>query len=166
MSSQPFDSNLMEFEEPQSRVDSNLSSEEVMDRIEDVMASVLEQMNDERLPHISSDKLSKRFTLAQSRSFTSILMVLSYCHSLLAAGRSTTTREVYYFFVTHFRHQRECEQAIWDVCELLQVPRLSLGLTASPKGEKSVQRLWTGEARYQSSKQTPLVIGLSSPSFA
>jgi len=67
-------------------------------------------------------------------------MVLSYCHSLLLSNRSTTTREVYYFFVTHFRNQRECEQAIWDAADLVGVSRISLGLTASPKGEVLIAR--------------------------
>lgn len=48
--------------------------------------------------------------------------------------RTTTTREVYYHFVTHFRNQRECDRAIWDLATILNVPRQSLGLVASPKG--------------------------------
>lgn len=113
-----------------------ITSEEVVNRIEDAVASIIEMMDEQLLPSIrsSEDKCLKRFTLAQSRSFTSILMVLSYCHSLLGHKRSTTTREVYYFFVTHFRNQRECDYAIWESAELLGVPRTSLGLAASPKG--------------------------------
>lgn len=70
----------------------------------------------------------------QCRPFTSISLILSYCHSLLLAERTTTTREVYYYYVTHFRSQRECDAAIWNVCELLRVDRHDLGLVASPRG--------------------------------
>jgi hypothetical protein len=118
-----------------------MTSEEVINRIEDAVASIIEMMDEQLLPSIrsSEEKCLKRFTLAQSRSFTSILMVLSYCHSLLGHKRSTTTREVYYFFVTHFRNQRECDHTIWESAELLGVPRTSLGLAASPKGKNRLR---------------------------
>jgi DNA topoisomerase VI subunit A len=48
--------------------------------------------------------------------------------------RTATTREVYYHFVTHFKNQRECDRAIWDLTTLLHASRQSLGLVASPKG--------------------------------
>ena len=114
----------------------SVTSNEVINRIESLVAGVVRMMDDGKIPFIQSSgrKMMKRFTLVQSRSFTSILMVLSYCHSLLCQKRSTTTREVYYFFVTHFKNQRECDYAIWEAAELLGVSRLSLGLTASPKG--------------------------------
>eukprot|EP00547_Thalassionema_nitzschioides_P002914 CAMPEP_0194199334 /NCGR_PEP_ID=MMETSP0156-20130528/395_1 /TAXON_ID=33649 /ORGANISM="Thalassionema nitzschioides, Strain L26-B" /LENGTH=349 /DNA_ID=CAMNT_0038924219 /DNA_START=108 /DNA_END=1157 /DNA_ORIENTATION=- len=110
--------------------------EKVIDRIEGVAAGIIKALDREEVPLLSSESKNteKCFTLSQSRSFTSALMVLSYCHSLLLSNRSTTTREVYYFFVTHFRNQRECEQAIWDAADLLGVSRISLGLAASPKG--------------------------------
>ncbi len=43
-------------------------------------------------------------------------------------------REIYYTHVTHFRSQRECDSIIVDVCNLLNVERVHLGLFASPKG--------------------------------
>jgi len=72
--------------------------------------------------------------IAQSRSFTSICLVMSFIHQLLLSNRTTTTREVYYVFVTHFRNQRECDGVILDVAKILGVSRRSLGLSASPKG--------------------------------
>ena len=102
--------------------------------------------------------------LSHARSLTSIVMVASFCYDLLAPPvsdeseeeedsidliferqnhrhrhvprrRTTTTREVYYFFVTHFRDQRECDKAIWDLVRILNLPsRQCLGLVASPKG--------------------------------
>ena len=135
------------------------------------------------LPEIDVDNPKTHFKrklsfhhLTQARSLTSILMVASFCHDLLAPSsqsvmnneddnneedsdddddvdiedgnyyhrrrqngrrrrRTTTTREVYYFFVTHFRDQRECDKAIWDLVSILNLPsRQSLGLVASPKG--------------------------------
>eukprot|EP00980_Cylindrotheca_fusiformis_P023235 scaffold10270_cov125-Cylindrotheca_fusiformis.AAC.2 len=68
------------------------------------------------------------------RHLTSLLLVASFCQELLLSHRTTTTREVYYFHVTHFFSQKECDKAIWDLCTLLKVSRSSLGLFASPKG--------------------------------
>jgi len=68
------------------------------------------------------------------RGFTSSLLVLSFVQNLLLSGRTTTNREVYYCYVTHFRNQKECDSAITDVSNLLQVPRISMGLCASPRG--------------------------------
>ena len=82
----------------------------------------------------SRRKVFKEFNLQQSRSMTSIVMVLSYCHNLLCEGKTTTIRELYYFYVTHFRNQKECDLAIRDAAVLLSVPRHALGLKASPKG--------------------------------
>ena len=72
--------------------------------------------------------------IGQARTFTSICLVLSFIHQLLLSMRTTTTREVYYVFVTHFRSQRECDSTILDVAKILGVSRRSLGLSASPKG--------------------------------
>lgn len=74
------------------------------------------------------------FHLSHCRSLTSILLVASYCQNLLLSNRTTTTREVYYHYVTHFFHQKECDKAIWDLARILRVSRSSLGLYASPKG--------------------------------
>lgn len=126
--------------------DSTITADEVIDRIEDVMASIFELMEKDELPTILKDdgsssstrrgmtSSSKSFRLAHCRSFTSVLLVLSYCHFLLREHRTTTTREVYYFFVLHFRNQRECEEAIWEAAIILKVPRVNLGLSASSKG--------------------------------
>ena len=62
-------------------------------------------------------------------------MILHFIHSLLLQGRTTSTREVYYFFATHFRSQRECDCVIFDVARFLGVGRVNLGLSASPKGK-------------------------------
>ncbi|KAL3942725.1 MAG: hypothetical protein SGBAC_003132 [Bacillariaceae sp.] len=81
-------------------------------------------------------KIDKKsfFHLSHCRSVTSIILVASFCQNLLLANRTTTTREVYYFHVTHFFHQKECDKAIWDLARILKVSRSSLGLYASPKG--------------------------------
>jgi DNA topoisomerase VI subunit A len=114
-----------------------VSSEEIIRRIENAVASVLELMVDDNMPTMKSldGSCLKRFNLAQSRSFTSNLLVMSYCHNLLIENRSATTREVYYFFVTHFRSQRESDNTIREVSDMLQVSRTALGLVASPKGK-------------------------------
>lgn len=112
------------------------SPQAVMEQIEQHSATIIDYLENEVSPVLSaSDRLTRRFTLAQSRSFTSIVLVMSFCHSLLRSGRTTTCREVYYYFVTHFRNQRECDAAILDTASLLGVSRSSLGLYASPKGK-------------------------------
>jgi meiotic recombination protein SPO11 len=153
--------------------------QEVIDRIEFMVASVLQQLDQGKVPSLTSlppfcrdvvdeyicedgngidadggaddidcfedthcDKVSskdnaclvKTFSGAQGRNFTNILLVMSFCHQLLLSQRATTTREVYYHYVTHFRSQKECDAAILDAGILLGLPRHALGLQASPKG--------------------------------
>lgn len=123
--------------------DDLLTPQHVVERIESVTAALLEALDEERLPVLegiddpsssSSTFSAKRFTLNQCRTFTSLVLVLSYCHALLLSNRTTTIREVYYHYVTHFRSQRECDMAVWDVAALLKVPRDALGLKASTRG--------------------------------
>lgn len=137
--------------------DDEISTRLVLHRMECVVVSIIASLDEMAVPEmvqydhqiaqpIMIDKhkplniMKKRFSIQQSRSFTSMLLVIAYCHGLLQSTddygrtRSTTTREVYYYYVTHFRSQRECDTAIWDVCTLLQVPRHSLGLQASSRG--------------------------------
>jgi meiotic recombination protein SPO11 len=125
-----------------------LSPTEVINRIESLIECIVEALDEQKLPELStyssrrhrrssSSKKTKRIVfhnLQQSRTFANVLLVLSFCHTLLLAQRTTTTREVYYFYVTHFRSQKECDAAIVQAANLLRVPRSSLGLYASPKG--------------------------------
>ena len=66
--------------------------------------------------------------ISQSRSFVSIFLVMDFIHQLLMSNCTTTTREVYYVMVTHFRNQHECDDVILDVAKVLGVSRRSLGL--------------------------------------
>ena len=141
-------------EEQQEHPD-DLTVETVLHRIESLATTVVDALDAGQMPELvpyqrpfsheamtSNKSMTKRMTLQQCRSFTSVLLVLAYCHSLLLQssqssgdGRKTTTiREVYYFYVTHFRSQRECDAAIWDACQLLRVPRHALGLQAGSRG--------------------------------
>jgi len=140
--------------------ESFITAETVLARIESLAETVAQALDAHQMPELTqylppfsvqamtaASVMTKRLTLQQCRSFTSILLVLAYCHSLLLqqqtnnnsensniCRRTTTTREVYYFYVTHFRSQRECDAAIWDCCQLLQVPRHALGLQAGSRG--------------------------------
>lgn len=133
-----------------------LSPAELINRMESLVEVIVEAMDQHKLPELSTyssrhrrrkrthdsllhaSKNKKRrivfHNLQQSRIFANVLLVLSFCHTLLLAQRTTTTREVYYFYVTHFRSQKECDAAIVETAKLLRVPRSSLGLYASPKG--------------------------------
>jgi meiotic recombination protein SPO11 len=96
-----------------------------------MIQSVIDPLDRKEPPHIGTKSF---YHSTHCRSLTSIIMVASFCYDLLKANRTTTTREVYYFFVTHFRNQAECDKAIWDLSALLRVSRSAMGLAASPKG--------------------------------
>ena len=122
---------MSQHQQEEDETTSSTASKDVIASIEGAVACIMESLQYETLPKLDN----KGFGLSQCRSFASILMVLQFCHSLLTDHRTTTTREVYYFFVTHFRSQRECDAAIWEAASMLKIPRSALGLTASPKGE-------------------------------
>jgi meiotic recombination protein SPO11 len=110
------------------------SPQTVIHRIEDlILHSVMEPLDRGDPPELEDSKRTF-FHSTHCRNLTSVFLVASFCHDLLQSNRTTTTREVYYFFVTHFRNQQECDKAIWDLSASLQVPRSALGLAASPKG--------------------------------
>jgi meiotic recombination protein SPO11 len=120
-----------------------IDTEEVLERIEHTVMIILKALDEGQVPEMVpfiSLPAKKKFTLQQSRSFTSMVLVMAYCHALLSESmsqgvlRTTTTREVYYFYVTHFRSQRECDAAIRDVAQWLHVPRHALGLQAGSRG--------------------------------
>lgn len=123
--------------EDEERVDNSNNDDEcsttsnVLQKIENLMASIVESLDNDDLPWIGTKSF---WHTTHCRSITSMLMVASFCYDLLQSHRTTTTREVYYFFVTHFRNQAECDKAIKDLCWTLNVPRSTLGLVASPKG--------------------------------
>jgi len=142
-----------ESEEEEQPEDDVLTVETVLHRIESLAVTVVEALDADQMPELvsyqrpfsheamtTSTTVTKRMTLQQCRSFTSVILVLAYCHSLLLQSQSssdrktTTIREVFYFYVTHFRSQRECDAAIWDACQLLRVPRHALGLQAGSRG--------------------------------
>lgn len=131
------------------------STEQILYRIEHLMCNIVNALDHGRLPVLetvrvgsvadrdddsatssvtTTPKMRKDFSLQQARSLTSIVLVLDYCHQLLQQRKTTTLREVYYCYVTHFRNQNECDIAIRDAAVLLNVPRHSLGLQASAKG--------------------------------
>jgi meiotic recombination protein SPO11 len=142
-------------------VDSNdgLTSDDVLYRIESVVNHILVALDRKEIPIIEPFQqnnriaidtedgnsvgiinrkkkyiATKRFTVNQCRSFTGVVLVASFCQSLILQKKTTTSREVYYYYVTHFKNQRECDNAIWDLCCLLNLPRHLLNIIASPKG--------------------------------
>lgn len=110
-----------------------ITTEMVLERIEAVTIEILDALQHSRLPAVGHSN-RRSFTVPSARSFTNVLLVLAYCHNLLLSDRTTTTREVYYYYVTHFKHQRETDTAIWECATLLQVPRHALGLQAASRG--------------------------------
>lgn len=112
-----------------------MSRDAVIERLEDVvlMKMVLERLASGDVPKM--DRPSRTFLHnTHCRMLTSVILVADFCHELLTSKRTTSIREVYYHFVTHFRNKAECDKAIWDLAAAIRVPRSALGLTASPKG--------------------------------
>jgi hypothetical protein len=121
---------------------------EIISRIESLVMDTykgLSSLNGQRprLPRLSYHNLSGHPTTkdlantSQSRSVCNIFLILQLVHGLLLHGsketnrtaqskglyahRSTiTTRQIYYYYVTHFKSQKECDDSISDVCKLLR----------------------------------------------
>ena len=115
------------------------TAEDVLQRIHHLTSSIIDCLDQNQDPILSLNKDDgsggkSMDNLSQCRGYTNMFLILSFVQKLLLSQRTTTNREVYYFFVTHFRSQRECDSAIIDVCNLLGVERIALGLSASPKG--------------------------------
>jgi len=126
------------------------TSLDILSKINHITHDILSKLNQETDPSITfrssntstiaiigtSTMTTKSINnLSTCRSYTSTLLILSYIQTLIQRCKSTTTREIYYHYVTHFRSQRECDNVINEVCLLLQVnSRAQLGLYASPKG--------------------------------
>lgn len=132
-----------------------VTRETVIQRIEDLVLSqaILEPLERMQIPSIGAHKTLMHTTYC--RLLTSVILIADFCHDLLQSQRTTTIREVYYHFVTHFRNQAECDKAIWDLAEILMVPRSALGLAASPKGwccgslelyDAQDQLIWNGRS--------------------
>lgn len=94
-------------ENNEEELEEDVTSETAIARIENLLHEIVNQLDEERLPVLEGNGITKAFgQWNQCRSFTNIVLVLSYCHALLLANRTTTTREVYYFYVTHFRSHK------------------------------------------------------------
>lgn len=113
----------------------DVSPETVVQRIEDIILSqsILEPLAAMEVPTVQHPHKTFLHN-THCRILTSMFLVADFCHELLLSHRTTTIREVYYHFVTHFRNQAECDKAIWDLAASIRVPRSALGLVASPKG--------------------------------
>lgn len=111
-----------------------LHSPLLLQRIDAVINELFDRLDQFLDLELSCRNVTKRFrNHRQARSLTSIILVLSYCRSLYP--RTATTREVYYYYITHFKSQRECDLAISDACVVLgNLPRHRLGLHASSRG--------------------------------
>ena len=113
------------------------SNSVIVHKIEQKIMEIIESLNKGELPlgAFQDRAAGTIFRKAQFSTITNMLMVMCYIHNLLLSHRTSTTREVFYFYVTHFKSQRECDKAILDVTRWLEVPRVALGLVASPKGK-------------------------------
>ena len=117
------------------------STSHVLKRINQTLSSIVSGLssNPSKPLTISTSRRTRAtrnfMNLSQCRGVTNCILVISFVQKLLMSNRTATNRELYYVFITHFRSQRECDAAIVDVCNMLGVERISLGLTASPKGK-------------------------------
>ena len=114
-----------------------LSKEAVVQNIENKVQEIVAALDRGVLPNehgFETTAAGLKFRKCTFETMTNMLLVLCYIHNLLLNNKTSTTREVFYFYVTHFKSKRECDQAIQDVAQWLNVPRVALGLVASPKG--------------------------------
>lgn len=103
----PFDDDVSWHEDEQGDEEEDVSPEIVISRIETLVFGIVRQLDEGKVPVLEGNGITKDFgQWNQCRSFTNIVLVLSYCHILLLANRTTTTREVFYFYVTHFRSHK------------------------------------------------------------
>ncbi|CAK1603346.1 unnamed protein product [Parnassius mnemosyne] len=82
---------------------------------------------------------AKKTTLSYSNRehktrFNAIVFVLTKVHELLSKNLCVTRRELFYQNVTRFRNQSNLDEAVRDVCCLLQTPPWNLGIIATAKG--------------------------------
>lgn len=139
------------------------SSEDVMNRIEEKVASFVAQLaagEEPSLPVITRNKSnavfceneqtirlrlkSTRRKLTDGKRFQGIWKVMQICYSLRKENKTINQRELYYmntdvglpapFPAQMFASQRECDDCIQECIALLHVPRNALGITATPKG--------------------------------
>jgi meiotic recombination protein SPO11 len=111
----------------------SITPHEIQKRINKALEEIMNKLYSDppQIPKLSGKDLAH---LNQARNFTSILLIMSYIQKLKPPHKTSTNREVYYYFITHFRSQNECDAAILDTCRILNCDRISLGLSASPKG--------------------------------
>lgn len=126
-----------------------LNSAEIISRIEALIMDTLTGLSSQngqqrpRLPRLvyrnnTGHPTTKDFAnTSQSRSICNVFLILQLVYGLLLnssieksgelrskglnSHRSTiTTRQIYYYYVTHFKNQKECDDSISDVCKLLR----------------------------------------------
>lgn len=139
------------------------SSEDVMNRIEEKVASFISQLasgEEPSLPVITRNKSNAVFCenqqtirlklkstqrkLTDGKRFQGIWKVMQICYSLRKENKTINQRELYYMntdvmfpvilIAQMFASQRECDDCIQECIALLHVPRNALGITATPKG--------------------------------
>ena len=112
------------------------SDERVINRIERIVFNIISALDRGEVPsfeQLVDERTKERRGL---EAITNILMIMSYVQELLQSKKTSTSRELFYFYVTHFSSQAECDRAISDVARILDVPRIAMGIVASPKGKE------------------------------
>eukprot|EP00105_Crassostrea_gigas_P007279 XP_011421470.1 PREDICTED: meiotic recombination protein SPO11 [Crassostrea gigas] len=130
----------------------------ILSRIDEVILSVLQQINDNKPPALShfnrstwlnvsyneniglcvNDAMkmtSVRFDSKQSiKKFTLMMKLLSMIYRLIQTGSFCTKRDLYYQDTTLFGNQTALDEALENVSCMIQVPRWRLHVLATSKG--------------------------------
>lgn len=130
----------------------------ILSRIDEVILSVLQQINDNKPPvlshfnrstwlNVSYDEniglcvndamkmTSVRFDSKQSiKKFTLMMKLLSMIYRLIQTGSFCTKRDLYYQDTTLFGNQTALDEALENVSCMIQVPRWRLHVLATSKG--------------------------------
>ena len=133
-----------------------VSSQEVLERIQEVVGKVLSQIFSGEKPSVSlvSPKESYQYdpetginrlsnikyksisfgNLKKTRHFARFLCLLESIHENVSQGVKSTKRELYYKNPQLFKNQKNSDSIIEEIAALLQVPRNRLNVLSAGKG--------------------------------
>lgn len=138
--------------------DNTVTREQVIKMIEDLVYNIILDLNSEKLPKFVFNKRGSRVNTTFTegvglqmlndvqfheislenrmslKRYTVTLACLTHVYVLLQTKQFSTKRDIYYNNVNLFKSQLTVDDAIANVCCMLNVPRYSLNVLSSSKG--------------------------------
>lgn len=117
------------------------SREEVIQDVENLITSLLERCSEQAPLAITFNRFSRHDGAIRSSTikfgkptFNVLLRVLSEVYKLLISNSKRTLRDIYYSDPMFFKQQSAVNDAVVRICEILQVRRECLCVTATASG--------------------------------